>query len=128
MNDKTNRSAGRKLLKKPGAGSRSAHASKEKRGRDLRTCLEESLQLQKRLRQLTHRVLEVQEQERTSISRVLQDEIAQTLLGINVRLLSLKKEARTNGRGFKSEIVSTQRLVAESARSVRRAARRIGGL
>jgi two-component system sensor histidine kinase DegS len=85
--------------------------------------LRESLQLQEGLRQLTHQVLAAQEDERKKISRELQDEIAQTLLGINVRLLSLKQEAKTNTKGLKNEIVSTQRLVVKSAKSVRRIAR-----
>lgn len=67
-----------------------------------------------------------QEDERKSISRELQDEIAQTLLGINVRLLSLKQHARNSTNGFKKEIASTQRLVLKSAQSVRRVAREIG--
>lgn len=85
--------------------------------------LSESLQLQKGLRALTHRVLLAQEDERKSISHELQDEIAQTLLGINVRLHSLKQEARSSTTGLRNEIASTQRLVAGSARSVRRLAR-----
>jgi signal transduction histidine kinase len=100
----------------------------EKTGRHHNKCLEESLQLQKRLRQLTHRVLAAQEDDRKSISRELHDEIAQTLLGINVRLLSLKQEARRNTKGLKNEIASTQRLVLKSAKSVRRVAREFGSL
>ena len=100
----------------------------EKTGKHHNKCLEESLQLQKRLRQLTHRVMAAQEDDRKSISRELQDEIAQTLLGINVRLLSLKREARRNSKGLKNEIASTQRLVVKSARSVRRVAREFGSL
>jgi signal transduction histidine kinase len=88
--------------------------------------LKDSLQLQEGLRQLTHQVLASQEEERKKISRELQDEIAQTLLGINVRLLTLKQEARTNTRGLKNEIASTQRLVLKSAKSVRRVAREFG--
>jgi signal transduction histidine kinase len=98
----------------------------EKSGKHHNKCLEESLQLQKRLRQLTHRVLAAQEDERKNISRELQDEIGQTLLGINVRLLSLKQEARSNTNGLKNEIASTQRLVVKSAKSVRRVAREFG--
>jgi signal transduction histidine kinase len=94
-----------------------------KSGRHHKKCLEVSLQLQKRLRQLTHRVLAAQEIERQQVGKELQDEIAQTLLGINVRLLSLRQEARNNVKGFKNEIASTQRLVLRSAKSVRRAAR-----
>jgi signal transduction histidine kinase len=97
----------------------------EKKGNNYKKCLEESLQLQNRLRQLTHRVLRTQENERQNISRELQNEIAQTLLGINVRLLSLKQEARNHRKGIKNEIASTQRLVIRSVRSVRRVAREI---
>ena len=99
-----------------------------KRGKHHRKCLEESLELQGRLRQLTHRVMVAQEDERKKISIELQDEIAQTLLGINVRLLSLKQESRNNINGFKREVTSTQRLVTSSARSVQQAGRKIGGL
>jgi signal transduction histidine kinase len=99
-----------------------------KRGQHHHKCLEESLELQKRLRQLTHQVIAAQEDERKKISRELQDEIAQTLLGINVRLLSLKQEAWSNSKGLKNEIASAQRLVAHSARSVRQAGRKIGSL
>ena len=96
-----------------------------KSGKDHNKCLAESLQLQKRLRQLTHRVLMGQEDERYRISHELHDEIAQTLLGINVRLLSLKQQSRGNTKGLKNEIASTQRLVVKSARSVRRFAREL---
>ena len=99
-----------------------------KRGKHHQKRLEESLELQTRLRQLTHQVLAAQENERKKIGRELQDEIAQTLLGINVRLLSLKLEARSNSRGLKNTIANTQRLVARSARSVRQVGRKIGGL
>lgn len=99
-----------------------------KSGKHHQKCLEESLQLQKRLRQLTHRVLAAQEADRQRISTELQDEIAQTLLGINVRLLSLKQEARSNSKGLKNDIASTQRLVVKSVQSVRRVAREFGSL
>jgi len=94
-----------------------------KRGRHHKKCLEESLELQRRLRQLTHQVLVAQEDERKKISLELQDEIAQTLLGINVRLLSLKQGDRDNTKYFQNEIASAQKLVVKSARSVRRYAR-----
>jgi signal transduction histidine kinase len=99
-----------------------------KRGRHHQKCLEESLGLQNRLRRLTHQVLAAQEDERKKISSELRDEIAQTLLGINVRLLCVKQEARSSTSDLKNSIASTQRLVANSAKSVRRAGRKIGGL
>jgi signal transduction histidine kinase len=98
-----------------------------KRGKHHQKCLEESLDLQNRLRQLTHQVLAAQEDERKKISRELQDEIVQTLSGINVRLLTLKQEAGKNTTGLKNRIASTQRLVANSARAVRQASRKISG-
>jgi len=97
----------------------------EKGGKAHNKCLEESLQLQNRLRQLTHRALEAQENERYQISHELQDEIAQTLLGINVRLLSLKQAARSDSKGLKNAIASAQRLVVRSVKSVRRFARKL---
>jgi signal transduction histidine kinase len=97
----------------------------EKSGRRHDKCLVESLRLQKHLRGLTHRMLAAQEAERTKLSHELQDDIAQTLLGVNVRLLTLKREGRSNPKGLKNEIASAQRLVVESAKSVRRFAREL---
>jgi signal transduction histidine kinase len=97
-------------------------------GKHYARLLKDSLRLQQGLRLLTHQMLTMQEDERKHISLKLQDEIAQTLLGINVRLLSLKKEARLNTKGFKKKIASTRRLVVKSARSVQRAVHEFGGL
>jgi signal transduction histidine kinase len=91
----------------------------QKSGKHKDKFLGESLQQQKHLRKLTHRVLGAQEDERKKISHELQDEIAQNLLGINVRLLSLKEKARSSPKGLKKEIASTRRLVAKSAKSMR---------
>ena len=117
----TNRQLQRGIVRRKGV-----EAALKKSGEHYTRLLKESLQLQEGLRQLTHQVLAAQEDERKKISRELQDEIAQTLLGINVRLLSLKQEARSNTKGLKNEIASTQRLVVKSAKSVRRVAREFG--
>ena len=106
--------------------SQAMEAAFKKSGRHHHKSMEESLQLQNRLRQLTHRVLAAQEDDRLKISHELQDEIAQTLLGINVRLLSLKREAWSKTKGLKNEIANTQRLVVKSAKSVQRFARELG--
>ena len=86
-------------------------AALRKSNRNHAKLLKESLQLQNGLRQLTHKVLAAQEDERKKISRELQEEIAQTLLGINVRLLLLKRESRAifeikNGKTFFSPLIS----------------------
>jgi signal transduction histidine kinase len=98
----------------------------KKSGGRAKKLLEESRRLQKHLQHLTHQILTAQEDKRKKISRDLQDEIAQTLLGINVRLLSLKTEAAANAKGFKKDIASTQRLVDKSVKSIKRFAREFG--
>jgi signal transduction histidine kinase len=110
-------------LKRGIARRKSVEAALNKSGVHYSKLLKNSMHLQENLRQLTHRVLKAQENERRKISTELQDEIAQTLLGINVRLLALKQDARNNTKGLKKEISSTQRLVLESAQSMRRVAR-----
>jgi two-component system sensor histidine kinase DegS len=105
---------------------RSVEAALKKSGVHYTRLLKDSLHLQEGLRQLTHQVLAAQEEERKKISLELQDEVAQTLLGINVRLLYLKQESQVNTKGLKSEIAGTQRLVAKSASSARRVAREFG--
>jgi len=88
--------------------------------------VKESRQLQDHLRQLTRQILTAQEAERTKISRDLHDEVAQTLLGINVRLLTLKLGTLANARGLQKEIASTQRLVRNSVKTMNRFAREFG--
>jgi signal transduction histidine kinase len=106
------------------ARRKTVEAALKKSGERYARLLKDSLQLQAGLRKLAHQMLAAQEDERHKFSHELQDEIAQTLLGINVRLFSLKQGARSNTRGFENEIASTQRLVAKSAQSVRQAARK----
>jgi signal transduction histidine kinase len=101
---------------------KSVEAALKRNGEHYAILLRESLELQEGLRQLAHRLMTAQEEEKKNISRQLQDQIAQTLLGINVRLISLKQEARTNNKNLKNEIASTQRLVAKSAKSFQRVA------
>ena len=100
--------------------------SLKKSGEHSRKLLKESRRLQKHLQQLAHQLLSAQEDKRKKISRDLHDEIAQTLLGINVRLLTLKKEAAVDAGSLKKEIVSTQRLVDKSVKSIKRFAREFG--
>jgi signal transduction histidine kinase len=88
--------------------------------------LKESYRLQKHLRHLTHQILSAHEDKRKHVSHKLQDEIAQTLLAINVRLLSLKEEASCNAKGLQKDIASTRRLVDKSMKSIKRFAREFG--
>jgi len=101
------------------------HALKKSAGHYGRL-VKKSRRLQKHLRHLTRQILSAQEDKRKKISRGLHDEVVQTLLGINVRLLLLKKEATVNTGGLKKEIASTQRLVEESVKTMSRFAREFG--
>jgi len=56
----------------------------------------------------------------------LQDEVAQILLGINIRLLALKKEVTLGTTGFEKELATTQRLVEKSVRTINHFVREFG--
>jgi signal transduction histidine kinase len=124
LNRRTSELAATNRQLQPGVQRRRrVEAALKSSGANYARMLRQSLQSQQELRLLTHRVMASQEEDRKKISLELQNEIAQTLLGINVRLLTLKQEARHNTQGLTEEIANTQRLVVKSARSVRRVAR-----
>jgi hypothetical protein len=70
-------------------------------------------------------VLKAREQQRSEISHELREDIDQTLIEINARRLSLLAKAGKDSDGFFDDIVKTQRLVAESLRSMRAVTGRI---
>jgi signal transduction histidine kinase len=115
--------ASNRSLKQTIAKRKTAEEALKKSGEHYKKLLEESLGLQKHLQHLTHRILSAQEDKRKKISHDLRDEIAQTLLGINVRLLMLKETAGRGAKSLNQEIATTQRLVEMSASTVERLAR-----
>jgi signal transduction histidine kinase len=119
-------SASARHLKQGIAQRQAAAAALKKSGQQRTKLLAESRRLQQHSRHLTHEILSAQENEWQKISRQLHDEIAQILLGINVRLLTLKKAARANTGGLKKEIASTQRLVKQSVRTINQFAHEVG--
>ena len=98
-----------------------------------RQAVEESLkkseqyqvELLEQSRQLSRQILSAQEDERKEISRELHDVIAQTLIGINVRLAALKKVGALNTKGLDRNIAHTQRLVEKSVNIVHQFAREL---
>ena len=84
---------------------------KEKKGNLL---LEESLNLEKQLQQVTRQILIVKEDGRKKMSLHLQDEIVQMLEGIHLRLLVLSKDVTTGSEDFEKDIAITQDLVRQS--------------
>lgn len=85
----------------------------------------ESQIMQRKLRQLTRKIISAQEEERKEISRELHDEVVQTLVGINVELAALGKGATIGVRTLKEKIARTQRLVANSVNAVHQFAREL---
>jgi signal transduction histidine kinase len=81
--------------------------------------------MQEQLRHLSHQILHAQEEERKRISRELHDEIAQTLVGINVHLAALTRDVAGNPRSLQQKIARTQRLVEKSVDIVHRFAREL---
>lgn len=92
---------------------------------ELRRSEQESRHMQEQLRMLSRRVLTVQEEERKRISRELHDEITQTLIGINVQLETLSREADVNPKELQKKIARTQKLVEKSVNIAHRFAQEL---
>lgn len=103
-----------------------AEAALKTSGEESVRLLEEARQLQRYLQDMAHAIISAREKDRHTMSHTLQDEIAQTLLGIHVRLLALKKEVSESNEDFKKEIAITQRLVEKSTRTIKHFAREFG--
>jgi signal transduction histidine kinase len=82
--------------------------------------LAKSVLMQEELRLLSRRLLSIQEEERKRISRELHDVISQTLVGINVRLATLRLQSTANAKELQRKIAITQRLVEKSMGIVHR--------
>jgi PAS domain S-box-containing protein len=93
--------------------------------RRLGRLLEKSRGLEQQLRQLSHQVLHAQEEERKRISRELHDEIAQTLVTINIQLATLARHAKADPGALRRQIARTRKLVESSVEIVRRFAREL---
>ncbi len=110
-------------LKEGVIGRKTAEAALEASERASRQLLKESRQLEHELQAMTRKILSSNEAERKTMSHQLQDEIAQNLLGIHVRLLSLKQEARNSHEGLAREIAITQQLVDAAVKTINRCVR-----
>jgi PAS domain S-box-containing protein len=88
--------------------------------RDQSILLMQSQRMEEELRMLSHQILHTQEEERKKISHDLHDEIAQTLVAINVHLAHLARGAASNPNDIVSKIVATQKMVEQSVESVHR--------
>lgn len=87
--------------------------------------LDHSLQQQVKLRSMSHKILSAQEDERKRISRELHDVITQTLVGINVHVATLGREATVELGTFQQRIANTQKIVEKSVEIVHQFAREL---
>ncbi|MCX6873736.1 MAG: hypothetical protein NTW21_08000 [Verrucomicrobia bacterium] len=87
--------------------------------------LKDSRALEQQVQDMTHQILSATESERQKMSQQLNDEIAQILLAIHVRILALQKEVAAKHADFTQEIATTRRFVADSAKIISRLAHEI---
>lgn len=103
-----------------------AEAALENSERDSGQLLQESRDLEKQMKAMTHQILAADEMERKKMSLQLHDDIGQTLLGIHLRLLTLKAEVAAKNESLNQEIALTQRLLEDSVKIINQFARQFG--
>lgn len=111
-------SASNRRLKRSIIQRQGVEESLKKSGDHYTQLLAESHRLQKHLRHLTREILSAQEDERQQTSHQLHDKVAQTLIAIDLPLLTLKKAARVSTASLKKEIANTRRMVKESLKKL----------
>ena len=119
-------SASARHLERGIAQRQAAESALQESGKHRLRLSQESSRRQNRLRHQTRKILSVQESQRQNTSRRLQDEIAQILLAVNLRLLTLRTSSRANTASLKKEIAETQGLVTQSAKTITRLAHESG--
>ncbi len=88
--------------------------------------LRESRLLEQQLKDMAHRIMSADEVERKKMSLQLHDEIGQSLLGIHMRLLTLKKQMVVRHEDITQEIATTQRLVEDAVKTINQFAHELG--
>ncbi len=96
----------------------SAEAALESSERISSQLLKESSLLEQQMKNMTRQILAADELERKKMSLQLHDDIGQTLLGIHVRLLALKKQVTAGHVSLAQEIATTQRLVESAVKTI----------
>jgi signal transduction histidine kinase len=74
---------------------------------------------EKGLRQLSHQLVQAQEEERKSISRELHDEIGQLLTGLKMELANLEEFRDSPGDEFAAHLTETKNITKRAMQSVR---------
>jgi len=119
LNQRTKELAASQLkVRKETKERKSSEAALHTSGETAAELIDASRRLEVELCELTRRSLSASETEREQMSLHLQGKIAQTLLGIHVRLLSLKKLISISHEDFAEQIATTQGLLAQSIKSI----------
>jgi len=88
--------------------------------------LEQSRKQEELLRDMSHRILNAQEEERKRISRELHDVISQNLIGINVSMDALSKgDPAAFPRNFRRKITTTRQIVENAVNRIHHFAREL---
>ncbi len=103
-----------------------AEAALESSERVSSRLLNESRLLEQQLKDMTRQIMSVDEVERKKMSLQLHDDIGQTLLGIYMRLLTLKKQMVARHEELTQEIATTQRLVEAAVKTINQFAHEFG--
>jgi hypothetical protein len=112
--------ANRRMLERDQIRRKSLEASLKSRHDAQAAILKESLRLQDKLRQPIWRMIVMQDRQRRAISDRLRDEIAQSMIGINIGLSFLKAEAEMNATRLKGGITQARKQIRASMQELRR--------
>lgn len=85
----------------------------------MRNLERQSEQAKADLRDLSHQLVKVQEQERKTISRELHDEVGQLLTGLRMELGNLDNPHAREDPAFHQRLLETKRIAEQSLRTVR---------
>ncbi len=86
--------------------------------RDSLRLLKDSRALEQQLQGMARQILSATEAERSKLSLQLNHDIAQTLLGIHIRMVALQQEVATHCGGIPDKIAAIQRLVQQSMKVI----------
>jgi PAS domain S-box-containing protein len=90
-----------------------------------RELFHQAYEMQQNLRRLSDKVLQVQEQERTRLSRDLHDEVGQALTAISVQLAMVGKAAAGRDHGLRQKIRDAQEIIERTMEAVHNFAREL---
>ncbi|MBI4661743.1 MAG: PAS domain S-box protein [Verrucomicrobia bacterium] len=83
-----------------------------------RELFHEAYRMQENLRRLSSKILQVQEEERTRISRELHDEVGQALTAVSVNVAVMKREVDPGNQRFLKKIADSQALLSQTMETV----------